>query len=279
MNSFWIISFFILIASVIILFTIYTHIRNKKVKDDDKRYDWWSQLILSFATIIIGIPLGIYLYHYQLNYTDQQNLERYKDRVFVEFDKIYSNRNHHEHHLEWTDGHIDKIFIDYYSTDYLEDILESNVGLEDRTKTYITYQIENMKLYNMLLPNLIRIEPVDASNTKSASNLKTNIKMVQEYYKSILKYNQLILYSATKTNSEILDICNDNANYTFKKDSLPFHYKTLTLFHELGMDFPRKNGHGVKYVLSSLQIELDFCILSSNDDGYGYKTIQYTQIS
>ncbi len=45
------------------------------------------------------------------------------------------------------------------------------------------------------------------------------------------------------------------------------------------MDFPRKNGHGVKYVLSSLQIELDFCILSSNDDGYGYKTIQYTQIS
>ncbi len=48
---------------------------------------------------------------------------------------------------------------------------------------------------------------------------------------------------------------------------------------DINMDFPRKNGYGVKLVLSSLQIEPDSCILSSNDDGYGCKTIQYTPIS
>jgi len=45
------------------------------------------------------------------------------------------------------------------------------------------------------------------------------------------------------------------------------------------VDFPRKNGYGVKHVLSSSQIEPDSCILSLNDDVYGYKTFQYTQIS
>ena len=55
--------------------------------------------------------------------------------------------------------------------------------------------------------------------------------------------------------------------------------KLATNVIKVALDFPRKNGHRVKLVLSSSQIEPDSCILSLNDDGYGYKTIQCIQIS